>query len=251
MKSTIPISIRLLLILSLALIATASSKAQVSFQIGAGGGVTIPTSEYGGSISDFYDGTKYGFGSGYDLHAKARLGLIGWRFTGEVDYSSVSRKGDIGQGLGNADISQKVLGFRIGPEFYLGVPLAPVTPYIGANLALNNFSGQVQFQGVSKVPSGTYDLTSATRIGFGFNGGLLFSLGTLTSLDLGFSYDMLNATGKSWTGGSSSTAQRLDSYQALNDAKDPLYKAGDDKHFIGSTRNINEFQITATFMFGI
>jgi hypothetical protein len=251
MKPTIPVPIRFFLILSLAFLAAAPSRAQVTFQLGAGGGVTLPTAEYAGSITDFYDGTKYGFGSGFNLHAKARLGLIGWRFTGEVDYSSLSRKGDIGQGLGNADISQKVLAFRVGPEFYLGVPLAPVTPYIGANVALNNLSGQVQFQGVSKVPSGTYDVTSATRIGFGFNGGLLFNLGTFTSLDLGFSYDMLNATGKSWTVGSSSTTQRLDSYQALNDAKDPIYRAGDDKHFIGSTRNINEFQVTATFMVGI
>ena len=251
MKSTIPVSIRFLLTLSLALLATTSSQAQVTFQVGAGGGITIPTAEYAGSISDFYNGTKYGFGEGFDLHARARIGLIGWRFAGEVDYSSVSRKGDIGQGLGNADISQKVLAIRIGPEFYLGLPVAPVTPYIGANVALNNFSGQVQFQGVSKVPSGTYDVTSATRIGVGFNGGLLFSLGTFTSLDLGFSYNLLNATGKTWTGGSSSTSQRLDSYQALNDNKDPLYRTGDDKHIIGSTRNINEFQITATVMFGL
>jgi hypothetical protein len=251
MKSFISLSIRFVLALSLALLATAPSQAQVTFQVGAGAGVTIPTAEYAGSLLDFYTGTKYGFGNGLDLHAKARIGLIGWRFTGEVDYSSVKRNGEVGPGLGTADISQKVLAFRVGPEFYLGVPFAPATPYIGANVALNRFSGQVQFQGVPKVPSGTFDLTPATRLGIGFNGGLLLSLGAFTSLDLGFSYDLLNATGKSWDSGSSSTEQRLNSYEALNDDKDPLYKAGDDKHFINSTRNINAFQVTATVMIGI
>ncbi len=251
MKSMTRFPVPSLFVVLFVFLASSPVRAQVTLQLGVGGGVTIPRAEYAGSISDFYNGTKYGFGTGLDLHAKARIGLIGWRFAGEVDYSSLSKSGEIGPGLGTADLSQKVLGLRVGPEFYLGVPLAPVTPYIGANVELNKFSGQVQFQGDMRVPSGTYDMTSATRLGVGFNGGLLVNLGTFTSLDLGFWYDLLNATGKSWDSGSSSVEQRLNSYQALNDDKDPLYKAGDYNHFIGNPRNINEFQVTATFMIGL
>lgn len=242
---------RVLPILFILVLAPGAARAQVTLQVGGGAGVAMPVSDYAGSTIDFYTGVKYGLSTGFNLHGKARVGVLGFRVTGEVSYSSFSNSGDAEPGQGSVDVSQKILGFRAGPEFHLGLPIVPLTPYIGANVALNRFSGQVTFQGVSKISSGTFDLQSTTRIGFGFSAGAIISLGTLTSLDLGVSYNLMNANGKAWEDVNPTQDQRLDSYLALNDAKDPLYKAGDDKHFVGNARKANAVEVTATLMFGL
>jgi hypothetical protein len=246
----IPLS-RALPILLILLLVTESARAQVTLQIGGGAGIAIPVSDYAGSTIDYYNGVKYGLSTGFNVHGKARAGFLGFQLTGEVNYSSFSNSGDAEPGQGSVDISQKVLAFRVGPEFHIWLPAMPVTPYIGANAALNRFSGQAKFQGVSRISSGTYDLQSATRIGFGFSAGAIISLGALTSLDLGVSYNLMNASGKAWEDVNLTQDQRLDSYLALNDDKDPLYRTGDDKHFIGTVRKINSVEVKATIMFGL
>jgi len=251
MNSRSPFPSRTFSVLLLLMLVAALAQAQLRFQIGAGVGVAIPASDYAGTTMDFYSGTKYGLGSGLNLQAKARFGLLGLRLTGEVDYSSFSRSGEAQPGQGTIDLSQKVVAIKLGPEFYMGVPFAPVTPYIGINVALSTFSGQVQFRGVPKVPSATYDLATAVRLGAGFNGGVLVTLGSFTSLDLGISYDLMNASDKAWEDTDRTQDQRLDSYLALNDNRDPFYKAGDEKHFINNARNINAFQVKATIMVGL
>jgi hypothetical protein len=70
-------------------------------------------------------------------------------------------------------------------------------------------------------------------------------------LDVSAAYDMMNASGKAWEDDNPTKDQRLDSYITLNDDKDPLYKSGDDKHFIGNSRNINAIQVRATLMIGL
>jgi opacity protein-like surface antigen len=189
--------------------------------------------------------------SGLTLHAKARLGVLGFRVAGEIGYSSFSSSGEAQPGVGSAELSHKVLSFKIGPELSLGLPLVPVSPYLGANVALNRFSGEVKFQGITKVPSSTQELRSASRIGFGFTGGVILKLGGLMTLDVSGAYDLLNASGKSWEDAVMSSDQRIDSYTSLNDDKDPLYKAGDDKHFINNSRSINAIQLRATLMMGL
>lgn len=251
MKSHHPFSSRGFSVFLSFMLVTALTQAQLKFQIGAGAGVAIPASDYTGSTMEFYNGTKYGLGSGLNLQAKARFGLLGLRLTGEVDYSSFSRSGEAQPGQGTIDHSQKVIALKVGPEFYMGVPFAPLTPYIGLNVALSRFSGQVQFRGVPKVPSATYDLATAIRLGAGFNGGVLVTLGSSTSLDMGISYDLMNASDKAWEDTNPAQDQRLDSYLALNDNRDPLYRAGDEKHFINNARNINAFQVKATIMVGL
>jgi hypothetical protein len=242
---------RALFVLVSLLLVAGEAQAQLTLQVGGGAGIAIPVSDYAGSTMDYYNGLKYGLSTGFNLHGKARVGLLGFQLTGEVNYSSFSNSGDAEAGQGSLDISQKVLAFRVGPEFHIWLPAMPVTPYIGANVALNRFSGQAKFQGVSRVSSGTYDLQSATRIGYGFSGGVIVTLGALTSLDLGVSYNLMNPSGKAWEDVNPTVEQRLDSYLALNDTKDPLFRPGDDKHFIGTMRKANTVEVKATIMFGL
>lgn len=222
----------------------------ITLQFGAGIGKVSTGSDFSGSTMDYYSGSKYGLSGGLNLQGKVRLGILGFNIVGEVDYASFSNNGNSEPGQGSVDISQKVLSLKVGPEFKLGLPLLPITPYIGANIALNRFSGDVTFQGVSKVPSGTYSMNGASRVGFGINGGVIVSLGGLT-LDIAAQYNLLNVSGKSWEDTNPDQDQRLDSYLALNDNPDPLYAAGNDKHFISNSRTINSFAITATVMFGL
>jgi hypothetical protein len=189
--------------------------------------------------------------NGLTLNAKVRGGVLGLRAAGEVNYSMFSNTGEALPGQGGVDISQKVLALKIGPELSLGLPLMPIAPYLGANLSLNKFTGTVKFQGVSKVPSASYDLKSASRIGFGFTGGVVLKLGGFTTLDVSAAYDMMNSSGKAWEDENLNLDQRIDSYLTLNDDKDPLYKSGDDKHFISDSRLINSIQIRATLMIGL
>jgi hypothetical protein len=248
---TFKVAQRSSLVLLILVSSFAVAHSQINLQAGVGGGMTIPAADYSGTTSEYYSGTKYGLSTGFNVHAKARVGIIGLRLVGEIGYSSFSNSGEAMPGQGSVDVSQNVLAFKVGPEFHFGIPLVPVTPYLGANLALNRFSGETKFQGISKVPSGTIELSAASRIGFGFSGGVLLSLGPLTSIDVGVTYDMLNASGKTWEDANATQDLRLDSYLSLNDDKDPLYKAGDDKHFIANSRTMNAFQVRATIMLGI
>lgn len=251
MKVNPPSIFRALPIFLTLFLVTGAARAQFTLQVGGGAGIAIPVSDYAGSTIDYYNGVKYGLSTGFNVHGKARVGVLGFQLTGEINYSSFSNSGDAEPGQGPVDISQKVLAFRVGPEFHIWLPAMPVTPYLGANVALNKFSGQAKFQGVSRISSGTYDLQSATRIGYGFSGGIIITLGPLMSLDLGVSYNLMNASSKAWEDVNPTVDQRLDSYLALNDTKDPLFKLGDDRHFIGTVRKTNSVEVKATIMFGL
>lgn len=243
------------LVLFFSLILFSSSYAQipgspVTMQLGVGIGKVSASGDFGGSTIDYYSGSKYGLSGGVNLQGKVRLGILGFNIVGEVDYAYFSNNGFSEPGQGKVDISQKVLSLKVGPEFKIGIPLFPVTPYIGANIQLNKFSGDVTFNGVAKVPSGTYDMAGASRVGFGINGGVVVSLGGIT-VDVGAQYNLLNVSGKAWEDANPNKDQRLDSYLSLNDDKDPAYAAGNTDHFIGSSRTISSFAVTATIMFGL
>lgn len=227
------------------------SRSQVNIKLGGGIGLTIPSSDFSGSTLEYYNGSRYGLGSGLNIHGKAKIGLSGLNLAGEIGYSSVGNTGNSEPGQGTVDISQKVLSLKVGPEFRLSVPVLPVTPYIGANLALNSFSGETTFQGVSKVPSATYSVKGTTRIGVGFSAGTEVSIGPLLSLDFNISYNLMNVSGKQWDDVNPGINQRIDSYLSLNDDRDPQYAAGDDKHFISNERSIRSIQFTASILFGL
>jgi opacity protein-like surface antigen len=132
----------------------------------------------------------------------------------------------------------------------LPIPAAPLTPYVGANVAWHSISGETTFQGLTKVSSGTFEVAAVSRIGLGINAGVLIKLGPAMSLDLGAEYAFINPLSKEWKV-TESSGKRLDSYRSLNDDKDPLYVAGNDDHFVASSRSISTFQIMATLMIGV
>jgi opacity protein-like surface antigen len=223
------------------------TSAQVNFKLGGGIGVMSPVSDYGGTTMDFYNGTAYGLKGGLNLQAKAKIGFSSLNLTGEIDYSSLSNSGNSQPGQGSVNISQKVLSLKIGPEFRFNLPT--ITPYIGFNLALNSFSGETSFQGVSKVPSATYSMNNTTRFGIGFTAGTEVSLSPSLSLDFNISYNLLNLAGKEWV--DVNPDARVNSYLSLNDQRDPLYSVGDDKHIISNSRSIQSILFTASVLFGL
>ena len=245
-------SVRCAVVLAaLLVLTTAPSRSQVTMRLGGGIGAMFPSSNFSGSTLDYYSGSGYGLKSGLNVQGKAKVGLSGLDLTGEIDYSSLSNTGNSEPGQGTVDISQKVLTLKVGPEFRLGIPAFPVTSYIGINLALNRFSGETTFQGIAKVPSATYSVAGATRFGLGFSAGSEVSIGSLLSLDFNISYNLMNVIGREWVDVNPGVNQRLDSYLSLNDARDPQYAAGDDKHFVSNDRSIHSILFTVSILFGM
>jgi hypothetical protein len=139
---------------------------------------------------------------------------------------------------------------KVGPEFPITIPLSPITPYLMGFVAVNTFSGEVEFQGVSGVPSGTYDLASATRVGVGGGGGVTFNAGPL-KLDFSIQYHLINFTGNEYKLENVTSHERLDNYTSLNDGADPAYVNGSNAHFIQDDRGIGAMEFKLTAMFGI
>jgi hypothetical protein len=225
---------------------------QITLQIGAGGGYISPTGDYAGSTVDFYNGTNYGMSSGYNINAKVRVGLLGLDLFAIVDYSSISGDGQSDPDNKNSQIenTQNILSLKAGPEFKFSVPMSPIGFYLDGFISVNSFSGTVSFQGVSGVPTGEYDLETATRVGAGGGGGVLWNIVSIVTLDFGIQYNWYNLTGQQYTG-VSTNPQRLDAYTSLNDDADPLYQSGSDDDFIGESRAINAWEFTLTAMIGI
>ena len=223
---------------------------QISLQVGGGLGYISPAGDYGGSTIDFYDGTKYGMSSGFNYHAKARVGLLGFNLFGIIEYSTVSGDGESEAGQGEVENSHSIFSIKAGPEFNLSPSLSPVGFYIDGFVSVNTFSGTVKFQGVAQVPSGENDLESATRFGVGAGGGVLLDLIPIVTFDIGVHYNLYNVLGQTYTG-TTTNPKRLDSYTSLNDDKDPLYGTDDDIYIIENARAINAWQFTLTAMIGI
>ncbi len=223
---------------------------QISLQVGGGLGYISPTGDYGGSTVDFYDGTKYGMSSGFNYHAKARVGLLGLNLFGIIEYSTVSGDGESEPGQGEVENSHSIFSIKAGPEFNLSPPLSPVGFYIDGFISVNTFSGTVKFQGVSQVSSGEYDLESATRFGVGAGGGVVLDLIPIVTFDVGVHYNLYNVFGQTYTG-TTTNPKRLDAYTSLNDDKDPFFGTDEDIYIIENTRAINAWQFTLTAMIGI
>jgi len=227
-----------------------TAHSQVAFQIGLGAGMRMPMGDYSGETTDYYAGTRHGLSTGYSLQAKARVGLPGITLAGGIEYGHLSNSGEGEPGHGNVDVAQSVFTIKAGPEFSFSIPAVPLSPYIGANIAWHSISGTTTFQGLSRVTSETFDVASASRIGFGVNGGLLIKLGAVLTLDLGAEYAFVDPLSKEWSA-TTKSPQRIDSYRSLNDDKDPLFAPGSDDHFIPTARSISSLQVMATIMFGL
>lgn len=225
------------------------TNAQVTFQVGAGLGYSVPTGDYGGTTVDFYNGTKYGMESGFNFHGKARVGLLFINAFGEVGYTTFSGSGESAPGQGSVDLSNKIFSMKVGPEFPLSIPLSPITPYFQGFVSLNTFSGNVEFKGISAVPSGKYDIASATRVGLGAGVGVMFSLGGI-KLDANIQYHLMNIAGKEYKIENITSHERLDNYTNLNDDKDPAAGTTSDQ-FISDSRGISALEFKLTVLFGL
>lgn len=227
------------------------TQSQMTVKAGGGIGIASAVSDFNGTTLDYYGGTRYGMNSGLNLQGKAKLGLGGLDLVGEIDYASMGNNGNTEPGQGNVEITQNILSMKLGPEFHFGIPAFPMSPYVGMNLAVNSFSGETAFQGVSKVPSATYSVSDATRLGIGFTLGAEVSIGPFMALDFTTSYNFMNISGAEWEDVNPGINQRIDSYLTLNDIKDPLYVPGDDKHFISQDRSIHSMLFTVSILFGL
>lgn len=234
------------------LVFTLQTNAQITFQVGAGLGYSVPAGDYGGTTVDFYNGTKYGMKSGFNFHGKARVGLLFLNAFGEIGYTTFNGEGDIDPADKNKSVtvSNKVFSIKVGPEFKFDIPLSPIKPYLDGFVSLNTFSGTVQFKGSPNgLPSSEQNISSATRIGLGAGGGVLLSLGGL-NLDLSVQYSLMNIAGKKFDGDITQN-KRLDSYVFLNDEKDPRYAVGNDDHIISDSRSIGAIEFKLTVLFGL
>jgi len=240
-----------LVIITFFMLLCSSATAQITLQVGGGMGIASPSGDYGGTTIDFYNGTKYGLGTGTNFHAKARVGLLAFNVFGMIDYTTLSGEGESEPGKGKVEVSQSVFSIKVGPEFHIGIPAAPVGVYLDGSIGLNTISGEVIFNGVSEVPSGTYDVESESRVGFGLGGGVLLDIIPMLTIDLGVHYNWLNPFGKKYTSiVPPSSHPRLDAYTSLNDDKDPLFGVTDD-NFIENSRSMESMQITLTLLFGL
>jgi hypothetical protein len=61
----------------------------------------------------------------------------------------------------------------------------------------------------------------------------------------------MSRAGKSWTHVNPTQDQRIDTYLSLNDAMDPLFRTGDDRHVVGDSRSIHALQFMVLVMFGL
>lgn len=239
---------RILTIVFFAVLFTSTGISQISVKVGAGGGYVTPSGDYGGTIQEFYTGTKYGLSSGYNFHLKAKTAILSLAVKAEIDYSAFSNKEEWEPGK-EEEVNQNILSFRVGPEFRFDIPLSPITPYIDAYISLNTITGSFTFKSrPDGLPSSKQDMESATRIGAGFGGGAELSIGPMMFLDLGIHYNMVNLLGKEFK--ATTNPNRIDSYKSLNDEKDPLYAVNNDKHIISDSRAINNLQFTLTVLFG-
>ena len=223
----------------------------VTVQLGGGIGLVSPMGDYGGSTIDYYAGTKYGMSTGFNIHGKARLGFLGFDLFGELDYAWFSNNGNAEPGTGSINISQKDFSIKIGPELHFSIPMSPLTPYLSGIISFNTFSGDATFQGTPRVPSADYSMQTTERVGLGLGAGIIWNIGSSTKMDIGVQYNLLNAFGKSWDDINPTISQRVDTYLALNDAKDPQYFYGSNIDFVNSSRAINTLSLSATLMFGL
>lgn len=236
--------------LFLTLFFSSSLFAQITAQVGGGISYNLPQGDAAGSTEDFYNGKKYGLSNGISFFLKSRVGLLGTSLFAEIDFLKLSGDGSADENRGTVEVKQNIFSIKLGPEILIDIPLSPVSPYFAPYLSLNNFSGDVKFQGVSKVSSGTYDIKSATRIGAGGAAGIIFKLNPVMKIDLSLHYQLLNLFGKEFSSVSTSH-ERLDSYTSLNDDKDPLYSDTSDSHIIADKRSINNLQFKVGLMIGL
>jgi len=225
--------------------------AQVKFAVGPTAGLTIPAGDYAGETYEYYVGTKYGLGSGFNVGAVLKAKLVVLSIRAGITYTSLKNTGisELDKPQSYVEVKHNMVTIFAGPEYQFQIPASPVKPYVGADLLFTSFSGESTFRGVARIPSdGTYGMSSATRIGLGLGAGVEFGLGKTYALDFSIKYNLLNLIGKDYTVGE----DRIHAYLNLNDDRDPLNPAEDlNKHPIADSRSISTLQFNLAFLFGL
>jgi hypothetical protein len=216
-------------------------------------GLTVPMSDYSGSIPDYYQGKSFGLSPGvnFGLCFSVNSGIPHLNLDFGVNYSILKNSGSSATTTLNdyIELKQNLLIIYAGPTyFFLHTPHQSnlLHPYFGVNLLYSNIFGSVTFARVQNVPDGSYDMQTADRLGIGFKIGNNFELGTGVGLEIEFSYNLINAFSKSYSGGSSG---RINTYQSLNDDRDPFYSPGSIEHPVSNSRSISVFQMNLGFYF--
>ena len=224
---------------------------QVKVWLGPEIGLTVPTGDYGGTTVDFYNGVKYGLGSGVNFGALVKFKLAVLNIRAGLNYSAHSNSGNSDPENPNSfiEVKQNMLMFFAGPEFSFKIPSSSVLPYVGADLLFTSLSGETTFQGVARVPTGTFSMSTASRLGFGLGGGIEFHFGKKYALDVGLRYNFINLIGKKFE--ELPSDDRVDSYSNLNDDQDPNYAVDPNDHPISNSRSISTFQFNLAFLFGL
>lgn len=104
--------------------------AQIPLKAGAGLGLVIPLSDYGGTTIDYYSGSKYGLSTGFNIHGKIVADLELVSLAAMMEYSYLSNSGEAEPGKGKVEISQGIFSIKLGPEFRFSLPGIPLKPYI-------------------------------------------------------------------------------------------------------------------------
>lgn len=227
-----------------------TSQAQLKIVLGPAIGFTVPTGDYAGETTDYYAGTKYALSPGINFGAMGKLYIGPINFNLSVLYAPLSKSGvaDATHPNTSVELKHNLLTIGVGTQFGFGIPMSPVTPYIGMDLLFTSISGSSKFQGTTAVPSSTIDMETTWRTGLGIAGGVGIKLMS-TSIDVSLRYNFINLFSKSYNG--SPTGNRDEAYKFLNDDKDPNYSASDDKHPIGTNRNITTIQFQLGVLFGL
>lgn len=227
-----------------------NSQAQLKIVLGPAIGLTVPTGDFAGETTDYYTGTKYSLSSGVNFGAMGKLYLGPINFNLSILYSPLSKSGvaDATHPNTSVELKQNLLTIGVGTQFGFGLPMSPVTPYIGMDLLFTSISGSSKFQGTTAVPSSTIDMETTWRTGLGFAGGVGIKLMS-TSIDVSLRYNFINLFSKNYEG--SPTGNRDEAYKFLNDAKDPNYSASDVKHPVSTNRTISTLQFQLGVLFGL
>jgi hypothetical protein len=213
-------------------------------------GVTVPTSNYSGSLSDYYSGNAYGLkpGINYGLVFSLPIGIQHTILDLGVNYSTLENSGSVYFSNDNIDLKQNLLTVYIGASYFPYPNQSDALhPYFGINFLYTNINGSVSFTQVQNVTDGSYDMSTDDRFGIGFKFGNSFSVGDRSGVEIEFDYNIINAFGKKFNSGGNSS--RIGSYQSLNDDRDPFYSPGDIDHPISKSRMISVIQLTIGYYF--
>jgi opacity protein-like surface antigen len=166
-------------LLGLAAFAAAQDVKPVDIYVG--GGVSIPNAP-----DRFKDGMKMGFHGMGGIEAKASTGFS---LLFLADYNRFSP--DV-EGIDGGEVS--VLTFTLNAKLGLGVPAAPIKPYIFGGIGLANTSAS-DFSGTVPDDVNVVTMESKTNACFNVGGGLQFKAGPAAAIFIQARYMIIATEG--------------------------------------------------------